>query len=289
MKIIQARSDLKPNDILFTSIGRIGDCYLIKKQPNNWNINESVFTLRPNQLLVEPEYLFHTIHSEKVLKQILGDVTGSTFKSIKIGDLKKTNVPITSKKEQLLLAKFLTNIEDTITLHQRKLGLLKDLKNSLLAKMFPADNEKAPKIRFKGYTEVWEQRKLSDVCVFLKGNGLSWNDISDEGIHECILYGNLYTDYGMIADKVVCKTNSSSPSFLQSKKYDVLIPGDDTTPAGLARATSLEVDGVILGGGINVLRSDMLNGSFLSLSLNRNKHKMIPLITGTTRLRNLKT
>lgn len=86
----------------------------------------------------------------------------------------------------------------------------------------------------------------------------------------------------MIADKVVYKTNSSSPSFLHSKKYDVLIPGDDTTPTGLARATSLEVDGVILGGGINVLRSDTFNGSFLSLSLNRNKHKMIPLITGTT-------
>lgn len=131
-------------------------------------------------------------------------------------------------------------------------------------------------------TFSWEQRKLSDICVFLKGNGLSWDDISDEGRHECVLYGNLYTDYGMIADKVVYKTNSSSSSFLHSKKYDVLIPGDDTTPTGLARATSLEVDGVILGGGINVLRSDTFNGSFLSLSLNRNKHKMIPLITGTT-------
>ena len=128
----------------------------------------------------------------------------------------------------------------------------------------------------------WEQRKLNDICSFFKGVGLSWDDISDEGKYPCVLYGNLYTHYGMIVDKISYKTNTYSPSFLMSKKYDVLIPGDDTTPNGLARATSVEVDDVILGGSINVLRSDLYNGSFLSIALNRNKKKMIPLITGTT-------
>lgn len=128
LKLIQARSDLKVNDILFTSIGRIGDCYLIAKQPHNWNINESVFTLRPNQIEVEPEYLFHVIHSEKVLNQILNDVTGSTFKSIKIGDLKKTDIPKPIKDEQLKIARFVTKLEDIITLHQREQS------KSLLAK-----------------------------------------------------------------------------------------------------------------------------------------------------------
>ena len=120
LKVIQARSDLKPNDILFTSIGRIGDCYLIKNKPKNWNINESVFTLRPNLNEVKPEYLFHVIHSEGVLNQILNDVTGSTFKSIKIGDLRKTIVPITNKDEQMKLAKFISELESIITLHQRE-------------------------------------------------------------------------------------------------------------------------------------------------------------------------
>ena len=136
LKLIQARSDLKVNDILFTSIGRIGDCYLIAKQPQNWNINESVFTLRPNQIEVEPEYLFHVIHSEKVLNQILSDVTGSTFKSIKIGDLKKTDIPKPSKSEQLKIAHFATKLENIITLHQRKCEKLKNIKKSLLEKMF---------------------------------------------------------------------------------------------------------------------------------------------------------
>ena len=120
LKLIQARSDLKVNDILFTSIGRIGDCYLIDKQPLNWNINESVFTLRPNLAEVVPEYLFHIIHTEKVLNQILNDVTGSTFKSIKIGDLKKTDILKPAKDEQVKIGHFVTKLEDIIALHQRK-------------------------------------------------------------------------------------------------------------------------------------------------------------------------
>lgn len=120
LNLIQSRSDLKINDILFTSIGRIGDCFLIKNEPNNWNINESVFSLRPNQNEVKPEYLFHVIHSDRVLDQIINDVTGSTFKSIKIGDLKKITIPITSKIEQIKLARFITELDSLITLHQRK-------------------------------------------------------------------------------------------------------------------------------------------------------------------------
>ena len=119
MSIIQKRSDLKKDDILFSSIGRIGDCYLLRNTPKNWNINESVFTFRPNKEIVYPEYLFHTIHSDSVLNQILGNVTGSTFKSIKIGDLKKANISITNKEEQLQLSKFISNIDKLITLHQR--------------------------------------------------------------------------------------------------------------------------------------------------------------------------
>ena len=117
---IQERSDLKKDDILFTSIGRVGDCYLLDKEPKNWNINESVFTLRPNQKVVAPEYLFQTIHSDIVLNQILSNITGSTFKSIKIGDLKKAIIPVPCKLEQGKIGAFITALDDLITLHQYK-------------------------------------------------------------------------------------------------------------------------------------------------------------------------
>ena len=133
---IQRRSDLQKDDILFTSIGRIGDCYLIENKPKNWNINESVFTFRPNKKIVEPEYLFHTIHSDSVLNQIMNNITGSTFKSIKIADLKNADIPVTTKSEQIKLSKIISNIDNLITLHQRKHDKLNKIKQSLLNDMF---------------------------------------------------------------------------------------------------------------------------------------------------------
>ena len=119
LALIQARSDLRIGDILFSSIGRVGDCFLIENRPINWNINESVFVLRPVKDAVDPLYLMHTIHSERVLSVILSCVTGSTFKSIKMAQLKETNIPYPNIVEQKQIGKFITAIDNLITLHQR--------------------------------------------------------------------------------------------------------------------------------------------------------------------------
>ena len=120
LALIQARSDLRIGDILFSSIGRVGDCFLIENRPINWNINESVFVLRPVKDAVDPLYLMHTIHSERVLSVILSCVTGSTFKSIKMAQLKETNIPYPNIVEQKQIGKFITAIDNLITLHQQK-------------------------------------------------------------------------------------------------------------------------------------------------------------------------
>ena len=140
-----------------------------------------------------------------------------------------------------------------------------------------------PKLRFKGFTEDWEQRKVSEYANFFTGNGLNWNDISDDGEQECILYGNLYTDYGMITENIVYRTNTEIKNPVYSEYGDVLIPASDTTPTGLARSTSLEKSGVLLGGDINIIRPNKgINGSCLSLALNANRKELIRLIKGTT-------
>ncbi len=142
-----------------------------------------------------------------------------------------------------------------------------------------------PKRRFKEFQNDgdWEPRKVEGYATFLKGNGLSWNDITKDGQQECILYGNLYTDYGMIAEDVVYKTNTQLKNGIYSKFGDVLIPASDTTPTGLARATSIEKTGVLLGGDINVIRPcDEIDGSCLSLAINTNRKELIKLIKGTT-------
>ncbi len=172
---IQARSDLQINDVLFTSIGRIGDCYLIEKQPKNWNINESVFTFRPNVKEVTPLYLFHVIHSDLVLSKILNDVTGSTFKSIKIGDLKKLDIPITSQPEQEILSKFISDLDSLITLHQRN-------ENYNYKRGF----EKSSRFSFS-----WEQHKLGDIGIFTS-NGVDKLSKPNEFLVNLLNYMDIY-------------------------------------------------------------------------------------------------
>ncbi len=140
-----------------------------------------------------------------------------------------------------------------------------------------------PEIRFKGFTDDWEQREVSGYATFLSGNGLSWNDIDADGVQECILYGNLYTDYGMITDTINYRTNVIPKNPVYSQKGDVLIPSSDTTPTGLARATCVEKSGILLGGDINIIRPNKdINGSCLSLVINANKRELLRLIKGTT-------
>ena len=67
------------------------------------------------------------------------------------------------EKEQEQIARFFTNLDDLITLHQRKYDKLMNIKKSMLEKMFPRDGANVPEIRFAGFTDAWEQRKLSDL------------------------------------------------------------------------------------------------------------------------------
>ena len=68
-----------------------------------------------------------------------------------------------SEEEQAFIGAYFRSLDNLITLHQRKLDRLKNIKKSMLDKMFPKDGEVVPEIRFKGFTDAWEQRKLSEV------------------------------------------------------------------------------------------------------------------------------
>lgn len=88
LKIINRRSDLKVGDILFTSIQPVGVTYLIQEQPQNWNINESVFTIRPDYNLVSSDFLFMLLSSD-FMKAYTNNVSaGSIHKGVRHTDLK---------------------------------------------------------------------------------------------------------------------------------------------------------------------------------------------------------
>ena len=101
---------------------------------------------------------------EKDKQSILSDKNGSTMVHITKAGMESKEVMLPPNiREQIEIGKYLQNIDHLITLHQRKCEQTKTIKKYMLQKMFPQDGEKVPQIRFEGFTEDWEQRKLGDL------------------------------------------------------------------------------------------------------------------------------
>ena len=107
-----------------------------------------------------------------------------------------------NKAEQIRIGKYLAQLDNLITLHQRKYDKLTNVKKSMLEKMFPQNGSNAPEIRFKGFTEAWEQRKYGEVfdCT-VPNNTLSRAELSyDEGTVLNVHYGDVLIKYGSVLD-----------------------------------------------------------------------------------------
>lgn len=95
-------------------------------------------------------------------------------------------IKLTSEDEQSSIGECFESVDNLITLHQRKYDALKSMKKTLLSKMFPKDRENVPEIRFKGFTDAWEQRKLGEFCDMFNGDRSSKypnaSDMLPEGI-----------------------------------------------------------------------------------------------------------
>ncbi|MDT2525829.1 restriction endonuclease subunit S [Enterococcus raffinosus] len=115
-------------------------------------------------------FLGYYINSNTYHRQLLRLIQGSKVSSISKGNLQKTLVSFPKDfEEQQKIGAFFKKIDDTIALHQRKLDLLKETKKGFLQKMFPKNGAKVPEIRFSGFTEDWEQRKLKYIFKYRQG------------------------------------------------------------------------------------------------------------------------
>ena len=129
---------------------------------------------------------------------ILSDKNGSTMVHItKMGmEKKKVIIPL-NIEEQEKIGKFFSDLDRNITLHQRKLEKLQNLKKAMLEKMFPKNGAKVPEIRFKGFTNDWEQRKLGNECFeIVAGGDVDKTKLLQDGKYPVI--ANALTDEGII-------------------------------------------------------------------------------------------
>jgi type I restriction enzyme S subunit len=129
----------------------------------------------------------------------------------------------------------------------------------------------APALRFNEFDGDWNESRLNDVAEFKKGKGISKADISEDGVLECIRYGELYTTYTELIQNIVSKTNLSAKDLILSEFNDVIIPASGESNIDIATASCVLKSGVAYSGDLNIIRSKM-DGIFLSFYLN-NKRK----------------
>ncbi len=164
------RSKLYINDIMFTYVGTVGEVAIIKENDR--------FYLAPNvsRIRIEsddsPEYISQYMRTELFYKKIIFPlIATSSQPALSMENIRKFIIYLPKcKEEQCQIAECLGNIDDLITLHQRKCDETKELKKYMLQKMFPRNGKKNPEIRFAGFTDDWEQRKLREVCLRVQGN-----------------------------------------------------------------------------------------------------------------------
>ena len=161
----------------------------------------------------------------------------------------------------------LSKVDSLIELKTKKLESLKSVKKSLLQKCFPKAGAKVPEMRFAGFSGEWEEKKLGEIADFSKGHGYSKNDLVTKG-YPIILYGRLYTNYETEISFVDTFVSLQDYSVL-SKGGEVIVPASGETAEDIARASVVTIEGVVLGGDLNIisLPKEKFNPTFVALSI----------------------
>ena len=225
------------------------------------------------------EHYFNSTKWHRHMKRIAN--YGARFDRLNITrtDFFKLPMPCISEEEQQKIATFLSSVDTKIEQLCEKKELLELYKKGMMQKLFDQD------IRFKDeqgndYPD-WEEKLLGDISNLSKGKGISKTDIKKNGTVKCIRYGELYTRYGETISNVLSSTNVPISELVLSQKNDVIIPASGETTLDIASAACITIEGVALGGDINIIRCQQ-NGIFLAYYLNSKKLDIARLAQGVS-------
>ncbi|EGO8121665.1 restriction endonuclease subunit S [Enterococcus faecalis] len=162
------RSRLYKNDILFTYVGTVGELAVVPED-DKYYLAPNVARIRMNEG-ANPLFVSKLMNDKTFYnKIILPLIATSSQPALSMENVRKFTLMMPEIEEQEKIAVFLGSLDNLIFLHQRKLDLLKETKKGFLQKMFPKNGAKVPEIRFLGFTEDWEERRLSDVASIVGG------------------------------------------------------------------------------------------------------------------------
>ena len=220
---IAERYKLEKGDILFARTGAsVGKSYIYRE--SDGLVYYAGFLIRGKiKEGFDTEFVFQNTLTEEYKNYIRITSQRSGQPGVNAQEYQEYSFKVPHYAEQKQIGMLFKNLDHLITLHQRKYDSLVNVKKAMLEKMFPKNGETVPEIRFKGFTDAWEQRKLSSLCEkFTDGDWIEAKDQSDSGVR-LIQTGNVgVTEY---LDKPNNKKWVTADTFERLRCEEVL-PGD---------------------------------------------------------------
>ena len=270
--------------ILITKDGTLGKVAYVQGLSMPATLNAGVFNVViKDSNEVDEKYLYQYLKGPFLMDYVNQRATGGTIKHLNQGILVDFPVALPPKEEQVRIGDFLTNLDSTITLHQRKYETILAVRQSMLQKMFPKDGEVVPEIRFAGFSEPWKQYKYEDLGDHLSGGALSYNDLAEDGKYKSVLYGELYTRYDVVIDAIVNRTNKKALTVLRN---DILFPQSTTVDNySLISPACMNEDAAETSGVFVIRPNSNVDGNFVCYYTKGNegqKRKLAAKAQGTT-------
>ena len=268
---IHKNYQLENDDLLLTIVGTIGEVGIVENYNNNYTFQRSVGIIRPKKEKLNPKFCFQYFNTSIFQNFLKNKANSSAQAGVYLGELSKIDIKFPTLEEQEKIGRFLSAVDKKIELTFSLLDEFKTYKKGIMQKIF------TQKLRFKDVNGEpfpdWQEKRLGDIAQFSKGKLISKEDITENGL-ECIRYGELYTHYNEVINKIISKTNLNISDLVLSEKNDIIIPSSGETAIDIAKASCVMKSGVALGGDLNIIKLKE-NGVFLSYYLNNRARNQI--------------
>ncbi|WP_273711180.1 restriction endonuclease subunit S [Leuconostoc mesenteroides] len=166
VEIDEKQNQVQKGDVFFTTSSEtpeeVGMSSVWTYDTKNVYLNSFTFGYRP-RVSFDLNYMASMLRSPSIRKKITFLAQGISRYNISKTKMLEIEIPAPNLSEQKKIGSFFKLLDDTIALHQRKLDLLKEQKKGFLQKMFPKNGSRVPELRFSGFADDWEERKLGDI------------------------------------------------------------------------------------------------------------------------------
>ena len=252
-----------------TTSGNIIGRVLLIEESGIYVYNQRTERIEINLDEYDPVFLYEMLNAPNIREKIIKQAQGNTQIYVNWIAISLLEYMIPSKEEQVKIGEYLHNISNLITLHQQKCNDAKLLKKYMLKKMFPQNGQKVPEIRFSGFTDDWEQRKVCNITTsYSGGTPKSGSTEYYDGDIPFIRSGEIYSDKTELFITELGMKNSSAKMVYEG---DILYALYGATSGEISRA---KLDGAINQAILAIIPNDDINANFLVEWFRKEKDKI---------------